>query len=288
MLYDPVLARFAQADTKVPDPGKSHSFDRYAYANNNPVLYNDPSGHDVDCGAYDSACRAQVKQEQYWSAYTSAVINYYYHWLPVAPAFRRYYEPHNYPAAEKQSGNSGSKPANDLIASIKDAVEVINWTMQPRENITLYETAAYRTVGGFRIYGDFSTGVDNGSSLTMGLINGKISLARFSIGPTNVIIRGSFQTGRSSAVPLIYFANSTLNTNIPNTIVDPWSLNISASASRKLNNTANTVTLGFEYVARPDNLSYIPGTALVATGIYAAFQNPSSSQQLLHEPYLQY
>ena len=65
--YDPALARFVQADTMVPDPGKSHSFDRYAYANNNPVLYNDPSGHDVDCGAYDAACRQQVKTEKLYA-----------------------------------------------------------------------------------------------------------------------------------------------------------------------------------------------------------------------------
>ena len=44
--YDPQLARFAQADSLVPEPGKSVSFDRYAYVSNNPIRYNDPSGHD--------------------------------------------------------------------------------------------------------------------------------------------------------------------------------------------------------------------------------------------------
>ncbi|MCJ7530436.1 MAG: RHS repeat-associated core domain-containing protein [Anaerolineales bacterium] len=39
--YDPTLSRFAQADTV-------GAGDRYAYVNNNPVRYNDPTGHCVD------------------------------------------------------------------------------------------------------------------------------------------------------------------------------------------------------------------------------------------------
>ncbi len=40
---DPVLGRFAQADSIVPDGVQG--LDRYAYGLNNPVRYNDPSGH---------------------------------------------------------------------------------------------------------------------------------------------------------------------------------------------------------------------------------------------------
>jgi hypothetical protein len=42
--YDPALGRFAQADTVVP--GGVQGLDRYAYANNNPLFYTDPTGHD--------------------------------------------------------------------------------------------------------------------------------------------------------------------------------------------------------------------------------------------------
>ena len=45
--YDPALGRFAQADTIVP--GGVQGYDRYAYTNNNPIRYIDPSGHGVDC-----------------------------------------------------------------------------------------------------------------------------------------------------------------------------------------------------------------------------------------------
>ncbi len=41
--YDPALGRFAQADSVVP--GGVQGYDRYAYANNSPVVYSDPSGH---------------------------------------------------------------------------------------------------------------------------------------------------------------------------------------------------------------------------------------------------
>ena len=47
--YDPVLARFIQPDTLVPDPGDPQSLNRYSYVGNNPVVYNDPSGHCPTC-----------------------------------------------------------------------------------------------------------------------------------------------------------------------------------------------------------------------------------------------
>ncbi len=41
--YDPALGRMAQADTVVP--AGVQGYDRYAYTNNNPIAYTDPSGH---------------------------------------------------------------------------------------------------------------------------------------------------------------------------------------------------------------------------------------------------
>jgi RHS repeat-associated protein len=43
--YDPYLNHFVQADSIVPGVGNAEAFDRYAYSNNNPINYNDPSGH---------------------------------------------------------------------------------------------------------------------------------------------------------------------------------------------------------------------------------------------------
>jgi RHS repeat-associated protein len=53
--YDPVLGRFIQADTLVPEPGNPLAWDRYAYVMNNPVRYSDPSGHRT-CEGPDLEC----------------------------------------------------------------------------------------------------------------------------------------------------------------------------------------------------------------------------------------
>lgn len=42
--YDPLLGRFLSMDPVEFDEGNLHSFNRYAYANNNPYRYVDPSG----------------------------------------------------------------------------------------------------------------------------------------------------------------------------------------------------------------------------------------------------
>jgi RHS repeat-associated protein len=44
--YDPLLGRFIQADTIIPDLGNPQSYNRYSNCLNNPLSYNDPSGHD--------------------------------------------------------------------------------------------------------------------------------------------------------------------------------------------------------------------------------------------------
>ena len=43
--YHPVLGRFIRADPLVPGPGNPQSLNRFAYVNNNPLRYTDPSGH---------------------------------------------------------------------------------------------------------------------------------------------------------------------------------------------------------------------------------------------------
>jgi len=61
--YDPALGRFAQADSLIP--GGAQGLDRYAYVNNNPIRYTDPSGHRTTCDI-DENC----KQSQRLSSFT--------------------------------------------------------------------------------------------------------------------------------------------------------------------------------------------------------------------------
>ena len=44
-LYDPVIARFIAPDTLIPGYYSPQTLNRYSYALNNPLLYNDPDGH---------------------------------------------------------------------------------------------------------------------------------------------------------------------------------------------------------------------------------------------------
>jgi RHS repeat-associated protein len=60
--YDPVLSRFAQADSIIPNSLDPASYDRYAYVRNSPVNFIDPSGnasrpaHDWQCGPDGMYC----------------------------------------------------------------------------------------------------------------------------------------------------------------------------------------------------------------------------------------
>jgi len=59
---DPQLGRFVQADTIVP--GGVQGLDRYAYANNSPIKYTDPTGHDPSnqCGG-NSSCMGWYSEQ---------------------------------------------------------------------------------------------------------------------------------------------------------------------------------------------------------------------------------
>jgi len=43
--YSPMLGRFLQPDSLIPDPANPQAWNRYSYVANNPVNLNDPSGH---------------------------------------------------------------------------------------------------------------------------------------------------------------------------------------------------------------------------------------------------
>lgn len=47
--YSPALMRFLQPDTIIPNPANPQAYNRYSYANNNPIKYNDPTGHCPVC-----------------------------------------------------------------------------------------------------------------------------------------------------------------------------------------------------------------------------------------------
>ncbi|MRR30757.1 RHS repeat-associated core domain-containing protein, partial [bacterium] len=54
--YDAYLNHWTQPDTIVPDPYNPQDWNRYSYGLNNPVKYNDPTGHTVSCD-YGDECK---------------------------------------------------------------------------------------------------------------------------------------------------------------------------------------------------------------------------------------
>jgi RHS repeat-associated protein len=62
--YDPELGRFASPDSIIPDPYRPQSLDRYAYVENDPANYTDPSGH----MKMQVEQRKEAAAESFWGA----------------------------------------------------------------------------------------------------------------------------------------------------------------------------------------------------------------------------
>src|SRR6202012_2648010 len=65
--YDPASGRFFSVDPAGLASGNSSSFNRYSYANNNPILYTDPDGRQsaMDAGVWaNEAVMAQQSPQQ--------------------------------------------------------------------------------------------------------------------------------------------------------------------------------------------------------------------------------
>jgi RHS repeat-associated protein len=57
--YSPYLNRFIQPDSIIPDQTNPQSWNRFSYVQNNPIRFNDPSGH---CPEEDLECRIILSQ----------------------------------------------------------------------------------------------------------------------------------------------------------------------------------------------------------------------------------
>jgi len=77
-MYDPALGRFTSADSIIPGGAHPHSgaggLDRYAYVNNSPVNFTDPSGH-VTC-TDDGYCGGE-NNDEYWAGVSKDIQSTY-------------------------------------------------------------------------------------------------------------------------------------------------------------------------------------------------------------------
>ncbi len=87
--YSPLLGRFISADTLVPEPGNPQALNRYAYVNNNPLRYKDPSGHWLET-AWDIANIAwdiyEVRRDPSLLNIGALVVDVGAAVLPIVPA----------------------------------------------------------------------------------------------------------------------------------------------------------------------------------------------------------
>ncbi|MHB1058818.1 MAG: RHS repeat-associated core domain-containing protein [Rhodanobacter sp.] len=65
--YDPVTARFLSVDPKAPVAGNAFNFNRYSYANNNPVVNIDPDGRETGIAYHSEFVAMGGKQQNYIS-----------------------------------------------------------------------------------------------------------------------------------------------------------------------------------------------------------------------------
>ena len=71
--YDPVARNFVSPDTIIPDPASTPGWNRYAYVNNNPINYNDPSGHDACPGGGGGCYYGDHTERSYLAAAFSLI-----------------------------------------------------------------------------------------------------------------------------------------------------------------------------------------------------------------------
>ncbi len=69
--YDSRIMEFQQPDTLVSEPYNPQTLNRYAYAQDNPIRYNDPSGHCID------ACIIEIGVPLFLIAAAVVVVAYY-------------------------------------------------------------------------------------------------------------------------------------------------------------------------------------------------------------------
>jgi RHS repeat-associated protein len=59
--YSPLLGRFTQPDNLIPDLGNPQAWNRFSYVGNNPVRYNDPTGHMI---CEDDPCKPSTSADK--------------------------------------------------------------------------------------------------------------------------------------------------------------------------------------------------------------------------------
>lgn len=132
--YDPALGRFVQADSIVPDQSDPSDWDRYNYSRNNPVRYNDPSGHIPAC---EENCKEQRRLEKLYDKL--GAVNYFKHEIKNQFGIKMV--------------DSGVKWAVDNLMTAYHALSLINTKLNSHLKSMVSGTTFTLSGGGNQYYG---------------------------------------------------------------------------------------------------------------------------------------
>ena len=136
--YDTTLGRFTQADTIIPNVLDPQSWNRYAYVNNNPVRYIDPTGHMLDepddTGGDNNGGGEYVDDRPYCEKF------------PYAAGC---YDPGTLPATD--NGNPNQDDAGSCWPHCRDGEDVSDGGYDPANNV-VQEAKAPKGGGGGRAF----------------------------------------------------------------------------------------------------------------------------------------
>ncbi|MBI9049668.1 MAG: alpha/beta hydrolase [Anaerolineaceae bacterium] len=138
--YDAALGRFIQADTIIPGAGDSKSYDRYAYVNNNPLKFTDPSGnHPCTPGDPDYNSQSCIS---YMSNSSSGSTETYKRTGTTTPQkYRVAHAPDSYVVAggtySDKINNAAAKPGPPVLSQLP------NWDSKNPYNLSKYEPVQY-------------------------------------------------------------------------------------------------------------------------------------------------
>ena len=74
-LYDPLMRRFLNADENIQDPNNTQCYNKYGYAMNNPLMFNDPSGEILPLLVAAALIGAAVGTASYLVGITINIMN---------------------------------------------------------------------------------------------------------------------------------------------------------------------------------------------------------------------